>query len=137
MTQEYIGVKKVTAFEVEVNGQAGYRVIYPDGYSSWCPKETFEKAYFPVGSCQVTKITEDVVENFIAKYEDSQFDEKTALVKATLANGYTILEHSSCVDPANYNHELGVKNCKNKIKNKVWELLGFMLQTAINGVKGQ
>ncbi len=26
-------------------GREGYRVIYPDGYESWSPKDIFEKAY--------------------------------------------------------------------------------------------
>lgn len=26
-------------------GKAGYLVVYPDGYKSWSPKETFETAY--------------------------------------------------------------------------------------------
>ena len=25
----------------------GYKVVYPDGYVSWCPKEVFEEAYRP------------------------------------------------------------------------------------------
>lgn len=28
----------------------GYRVRYPDGYESWSPKETFEKAYLPLST---------------------------------------------------------------------------------------
>ena len=28
--------------------EEGYRVRYPDGYASWSPKETFEKAYLPL-----------------------------------------------------------------------------------------
>lgn len=24
-------------------GDAGYRIVYPDGYVSWCPKATFEQ----------------------------------------------------------------------------------------------
>ena len=29
-------------------GADGYKVYYPDGYVSWSPKETFEKAYHEV-----------------------------------------------------------------------------------------
>ena len=43
--QNYIGVKIVKA-ELQVkDGQLGYKVVYPDGYISWSPKATFEKAY--------------------------------------------------------------------------------------------
>ena len=43
--ENYIGVKIVKAEPQEKNGRPGYRVKYPDGYVSWSPKETFEKAY--------------------------------------------------------------------------------------------
>lgn len=43
--ENYIGVKIVKAESQEKNGVPGYRVKYPDGYVSWSPKETFEKAY--------------------------------------------------------------------------------------------
>lgn len=32
---------------VEAVVERGYRVIYPDGYESWSPKEVFEEAYRP------------------------------------------------------------------------------------------
>jgi len=30
-----------------INGERtlGYKVVYPDGYESWCPKDTFETYY--------------------------------------------------------------------------------------------
>ena len=43
--ENYIGVKIVKAEPEEKNGEPGYRVKYPNGYVSWSPKETFEKAY--------------------------------------------------------------------------------------------
>lgn len=43
--ENYIGVKIVKAEPQEKDGVLGYRVKYPDGYVSWSPKETFEKAY--------------------------------------------------------------------------------------------
>ena len=43
--KNYIGVKIEKAEPKEKNGVPGYAVKYPDGYVSWSPKETFEKAY--------------------------------------------------------------------------------------------
>lgn len=43
--RNYIGVKIVKAEPQEKDGAPGYRVKYSDGYVSWSPKETFEKAY--------------------------------------------------------------------------------------------
>ena len=41
----YIGTKIIKAVTSDKDGQTGYKVIYPGGYISWSPKETFENAY--------------------------------------------------------------------------------------------
>jgi hypothetical protein len=111
----------------------GYKVVYPDGYTSWSPKEVFEKAYMKVGNNNT--ITQDNVDSFIDYYDYCKMGEKTTVVKATLINEFVIVESSSCVDVANYDDEIGRDICKDRIKNKVWELLGFLLQTAKSGIK--
>lgn len=50
MTQDYYGTKRITAWEQEKDGKAGYAVKYTDGYISWSPKEVFEEAYQPLTS---------------------------------------------------------------------------------------
>lgn len=110
----------------------GYKVVYPDNYISWSPKEIFEKSYLEVDS--KNKITQQNVDSFIKSYTVNTIGQKTTVVQATLVNGFEILESSSCVDPANYNEEMGAEICLERIKNKIWELLGFLLQTANNGI---
>lgn len=41
----YIGAKIIKARPKAKDGKEGYEVLYPDGYVSWSPKETFETAY--------------------------------------------------------------------------------------------
>jgi hypothetical protein len=41
----YIGAKVIKARPKDKDGKEGYEVLYPDGYVSWSPKETFETAY--------------------------------------------------------------------------------------------
>lgn len=60
--------------------------------------------------------------------------EKTTVVRAVLRNGFEIVESSSCVSPENYDEELGAEICLEKIRDKVWFLLGFLLQTAVYGI---
>jgi len=126
MTQFYIGTKIVEAWPESKDGQEGYAVKYADGYVSWSPKEVFENAYLAMG-LDSTKIVPQIVEDFIDGFEVHTFAPKTTVVKATLVNGYTITESSSCVDPANYDERLGQEICIKRIKDKIWELLGFML----------
>lgn len=46
MTHDYFGTKHIRAYEEEDGeGRPGYGVIYPDGYTSWSPKDVFEAAY--------------------------------------------------------------------------------------------
>lgn len=42
---QYIGTKIVLAEPAVKAGYDGYFVKYPDGYTSWSPKEVFEEAY--------------------------------------------------------------------------------------------
>lgn len=52
MTQKYYGTKLIEA-EPQIHpesGAKGYTVIYEDGYKSWSPKATFEKAYQPLSA---------------------------------------------------------------------------------------
>lgn len=52
-TKAYIGTKLIRAFrESHEDGRGGYRVIYPDGYESWSPRETFEAAYREVSDAE-------------------------------------------------------------------------------------
>jgi hypothetical protein len=132
MTAHYIGFKQILGYEQEKEGKAGYAVTYPDGYVSWSPKEMFEKAYLKVQ--EENKITEVDVLNFIHKVETSTIGNKTTFVHVTLKNGFVLTESSSCVDSANYNEALGHSICMERIHNKVWMLLGFLLQSARFGL---
>lgn len=76
------------------------------------------------------KVTQEQVNTIIesAKIEDVKLGEKTTVVSATLENGFVIVQSSSCVDPSNYDHELGKSICLKRMVDKVWELEGYRLQ---------
>ena len=116
----------------------GYVVKYPDGYTSWSPKDIFEKAYLQVDDNKDlpsgVSIGQEMVDGFIAYYETHTMGDSTTVVRCVLRNGFVIVESSSCVDPANYSEKIGEEICLNKIKDKIWELLGFLLQTAWHGI---
>lgn len=135
MTNIYIGTKQIEARPEARGGQEGYEVVYPDGYQSWSPKEAFESAYLLQGA-DPSRITEQMVAEFIVSYEVTRLRNHT-VVCAVLRNGFSIVADSACVDPANYHEGIGTDLALNKIKNKVWELLGFMLCSARNGVNAE
>lgn len=80
------------------------------------------------------KITGSDVDNIISKSKimsTTAFD-KCTIVACQLPNGFVVVETSSCVDPANYDEELGFNACMNRIKDKVWELEGYLLQSNLH-----
>ena len=69
------------------------------------------------------KVTIDDIKGFIQDLEIEKFRDKTTIVKAILKNRFVLVEHSSCVDPINFDMELGKQICIERIENKIWELL--------------
>lgn len=148
----YIGVKRIEAIpmnlgdynrhrgwqipENEDEYKDGYLVKYSDTYESWSPKEVFEDAYLPIG-LDGTKITQGIIDEFMGSLVTSQIDEKTTLVTAETITGFRQHEVSSCVDPVNYDQEIGEKICKKRIEDMLWKCLGFVLQWANYGLKGK
>lgn len=121
--------------------ESGYKVRYADGYESWSPKYVFERAYLkmtvnPHLKTDKPSISQEMVDDFIAATEVTTMGDKCTVVRAVLRNGFEIVESSACVSAENYDEKLGADICMEKIKDKVWFLLGFLLQTAVNGVDG-
>lgn len=82
------------------------------------------------------KITEEQVDDI---FNRSELDYQTifgkcTVVTAKLPNGFIIVEYSACVDPANFSEEIGAEICVSRIKNKIWELEGYRLQSKVSGV---
>ena len=124
--------------EAEESGD-GYRVYHKDDMESYCPKDLFNKVYIEVNDNKDlpsgVSIGQQMVNDFIDKVESMTMGEKTTVTQITLKNGFIITESSSCVDPKNYSMEIGEEINLEHAKNKIWELLGFLLQTAYHGFK--
>lgn len=61
--------------------------------------------------------------------------ETTTVVTIRLKNGFTLTESSGCIDPKNYNKEIGAEICMAKIEDKLWELEGYALNKKLSGGK--
>lgn len=122
--------------EAEESGD-GYRVYHKDDMEAYCPKDLFDKVYIEVNDNKNlpsgVSIGQQMVDDFIDKVESMTMGEKTTVTQITLKNGFIITESSSCVDPKNYSMEIGEEINLEHAKNKIWELLGFLLQTAYHG----
>lgn len=148
--KSYVGVRQVQAapmmlseYFASLEGEAeeggwdgheaeGYLIIHPDGWQGWEHKAKFEDSHLQTGPNNT--IIEQNVNDFIKSYEVTQWGDKTTVVHATLANGFIVSDSSSCVDPTNFNLDIGADICKDRIRNKVWHMLGFLLQCGVSGV---
>ena len=54
-------------------------------------------------------------------------DGKTTVCQLTLNNGYTVIGVSACVDPANFDSQLGSKIARENAVKEIWPLEGYLL----------
>lgn len=102
-----------------------------------------DKKHLTFSANLLDKYFEKVEDEFFYDIDDDDFDyiaeifsesnfvvtnafNKCTIVACQLPNGFVIVESSSCVDPDNYDEEVGIENCLNKIKDKVIELEAYL-----------
>lgn len=74
------------------------------------------------------KLLDFQIEAKIAKAEYQVFGNKTTICVLTLMNGFQVTGESACVDPRNFNQAKGREIARQKAKDKVWLLEGYLLQ---------
>lgn len=73
--EQYLGVKLIKAepmarkkesshILIDTGYEAGYKVVYPDGYESWSPKAAFEEAYRKIDNLTFGLAVEAVKKGF-------------------------------------------------------------------------
>jgi hypothetical protein len=67
-----------------------------------------------------------------AEVETTTLFGKVTVVAVKLPNGFVLVESSGCVDPANYDKDIGVACCMKRIEDKVWMLEGYALQDRLH-----
>lgn len=58
--------------------------------------------------------------------------DKCTVVVCQLPSGFVIVESSACVDPKNYNEQMGIEICMNRIKDRIFEMEAYRLQEDIH-----
>lgn len=110
-----------------------------DGGSGYMDTNTFEECFKAVEyeKTDAPVVAPSVCTDHVAtmlKNSDIKvitvFD-KCTIVSCRLPNGFVITESSACVSPENYNRDLGIEICYNKIADKVCELEAYKLQDAL------
>ena len=76
------------------------------------------------------KITQDHIDNLISNSKIEKFKAglKTTIVHLTLPNGFEIVGSSTCVDPNEYDFDIGVSIALKRVEDQIWLLEGYLLQ---------
>lgn len=83
----------------------------------------------------VKKVTQEQIDNIIAHSKLKGFHrvhDKQCIIVAELPNGFTVVGESACVDPANYDEQIGFDLAVEHIKKRLWEFEGYVLQNKLH-----
>lgn len=80
------------------------------------------------------KVTKEDLNDLVSKSEITYTNPVGTLTHCAvkLPCGYTVTGESACVDPLNYNKELGETYALEKVLDKLWELEGYLLSNDIH-----
>lgn len=92
--------------------------------------DEYERYFDKYEEPKVNTVTQEQIDEIIDNSEIEAWTvfDKCTIVVCKLPNGFVLVESSACVDPANYDEEMGVEICMDKITDKIWELEGYKLQ---------
>jgi hypothetical protein len=74
----------------------------------------------------IEQVKENMQDVIVRTLDD--FGKPCTYVTVRMKNGFTLRESTTCVDPANYDENIGKEICLKKIEDKIWFLLGYQLQ---------
>lgn len=146
---KFIGVKMVDAVEMTageakakgyrvnqdcIDETAGFEVTYEGGYKSWSPADVFQKYYYKLADINGDEISDKDVRYFIKKIDNVKVGTKTTNTTLTCLTGFEVHGQASCVNPDNYDINVGANYAQIKAEDKIWECLGFVLQWAKYGL---
>lgn len=146
---KFIGVKMIEAVEMTagearakdyrvnqdcVDETRGYEVTYEGSYKSWSPADVFEKAYYKLTDVDGNTITDRDVKGFIKQIDNVKVGTKTTNTTLTCLTGFEVHGQASCVNPNDFDINVGANYAQIKAEDKIWEGLGFVLQWAKYGL---
>jgi len=87
----------------------------------------------------MNKVTENQVDDLLdaAEVTTVVMHGKETLSCFKLENGFTITGRSACVDPANFDADLGKKIAREHAKRQLWAFEGYRLQCDIHSQKNE
>lgn len=90
---------------------------------------TNEELEVKLAESPAPRVTKEYMESRIARMVTSKlpFTETVTVCHLELDNGFSVRGESACVNPANYNQEIGEKIAYDNAFQKLWAFFGFLL----------
>ena len=78
----------------------------------------------------MNRVTQAQIDELIESSETQEhtFWGKELVVSYRLPSGFTVLGRGACVDPANFDLEIGRKIARESVEHQLWQLEGYRLQ---------
>jgi hypothetical protein len=127
--------KQIQCVLVDVTPVNEFHSIVESVDSRWV-EDTDSPTLIPLGVIKKGKkttgygVTDQMVDDYIKRYDTTTLGDKSVVVTATLVNGFEITEAGTPLHRDDFDHDLGEQAAKDKIKSRVWELLAFLYQCA-------
>lgn len=88
---------------------------------------------------KITVTEQEVKDNMkdVVCRTEMEFGKPVTYVTVRMKNGFTLRESTTCVDPANYDENVGRQICLDKIEDRIWMLLGYALQDKVANEKDE
>ena len=58
-------------------------------------------------------------------------DTTVTICAITLKNGFTVVGDSACIDPENFDHNIGEQVAYNNAFEKIWQLEGYRIKSQL------
>lgn len=82
----------------------------------------------------MNKVTSEQITSLLdsAETQEHVFWDKELVVSYKLSSGFTICGRGACVDPANFDLEIGREVARKDAENQLWKLEGYLLQNRLH-----
>lgn len=99
---------------------------------------TFEKSHEPLSEAEVLgriaqktapRVTEEMIDAKVAGAKSIEYlrSDTMTICVITLVSGFKLTGESACVDPANYDEQIGKSIAFRNAKDRLWALEGYLL----------
>ena len=80
------------------------------------------------------RVTQEQIDNLLdaAETQEHIFWEKELLVSYRLKSGFTVSGRAACIDPANFDINIGRKVARENAASQLWVLEGYVRQVQLN-----